>query len=56
MVIKGTSAELDYARRRARAGLWIGPGFFVIASMAAAMLAQLWGPVNRTGFFGDSAS
>ncbi len=47
MAIKGTSAELDYARRRARAGIWIGPGFLVLASMAAAMLAQLWGSGSR---------
>ena len=47
MAINGTSAELDYARRRARAGLWIGPGFLVIASMATAMLATLWGSGSR---------
>ncbi len=47
MAINGTSAELDYARRRASAGLWIGPGFLAIASIAATMLASLWAPGNK---------
>jgi hypothetical protein len=41
------AAELDYARRRARAGLWIGPGFFLIAGIAVAVFAQIVAPGSK---------
>lgn len=45
---RGVSADLDYARRRARAGLWIGPGFFAIASMAAVVAARIVDPDGKS--------
>ena len=47
MATNGTSTELDYARRRARAGLWIGPGFLILASVGVAVAARLFAPGSK---------
>ena len=47
MAFKDTSAELDYARRRARAGLWVGPGFLAVACIAVTILAGIWSPGSK---------
>jgi hypothetical protein len=39
-----TSAEIDYARQCARAGLWISPGFFFIAAIAATVIGRILNP------------
>lgn len=47
MVTSLTAAEFQYASHRARAGLWIGPGFLVIACIAVVTLAGVLAPESR---------
>jgi hypothetical protein len=39
MPVSDTTKALEFARRRARAGLWIGPGFLLIAASLASVVA-----------------
>ncbi|MEZ6036402.1 MAG: hypothetical protein R3F29_02900 [Planctomycetota bacterium] len=41
------SAELEHARRRARAGLWIGPGFFILSCIAVVVAAEVLAPGSK---------
>lgn len=36
--------DIEYARGRARAGLWIGPGFFLVATFVVVGVARVVAP------------
>jgi hypothetical protein len=47
MPVSDTTKALEFARRRARAGLWIGPGFLLIAASLASVVALIVAPESR---------